>query len=95
MVLRHLAFAQQRFESYRAPVTRFCCTLKAYAWTLAIKAADQRRAKEDRARASSALRSLTAEELMGLAVFADYAEETVAFLRRFDKDDHDPAATSR
>jgi hypothetical protein len=92
-VLRHLAFAQQRFESYADPVTRFCCMIKAIAWMLAIKAADVRRNKEERARASSALRSLTAEELMGLAVSADYAEETVAFLRHFDKDDHDPAKT--
>ena len=51
--------------------------IKAIAWMLAIKAADVRRTKEERARASSALRSLTAEELMGLAVSADYAEETV------------------
>ena len=92
-VLRHLAFAQQRFESYSDPVTRFCCMIKAIAYTLAMKAADQRRNKEDRARAASALRSLSAEELMGLAVSADYAEETVAFLRRFDKYDHDPAKT--
>ncbi len=94
-VLRHLAFAQQRFESYSDPVTRFCCMIKAIAWMLAIKAADQRRTKEERARASEALRSLTGEELMGLAVSADYAEETVAFLRHFDKDDHDPAKTRR
>ena len=92
-VLRHLAFAQQRFESYSDPVTRFCCMIKAIAYTLAMKAADARRKKEDRARAASALRSLSAEELMGLAVSADYAEETVAFLRRFDKYDHDPAKT--
>ena len=92
-VLRHLALAQQRFESYSDPVTRFCCMIKAIAWMLAIKAADSRRTKEERERASAALRCLTAEELIGLAISADYAEETVAFLRLFDKDDHDPAKT--
>jgi hypothetical protein len=56
-------------------------------------ASDERMTLQTRLRADAALQEMTAKNLFTAAVTADYAAETVDFIRTFDCNDHDPART--
>ena len=92
-VLRHMSFAKQRFDSYAEPLRKVCCMLRAITMLLCHVAADARSTKEMRERAEAALRSFGPQELVSAGLTADYAAETLEFVRIFDCDDHDPAET--
>jgi len=94
-VLRHMSFAKQRFDSHAEPLRKFCCLIRAIAMLLAQVAADPRNDFGMRQRADNILQSMTPSELFTAGITADYAAETLDFVRRFDVDDHDPAVTPR
>ena len=91
--LRHLSFAKQRFDSYAAPLRKYCCLIRAIAALLAVTAADDRNEPGMRERAQNGLAAMTAKNIFTAGLTADYAEETVRFVRLFDAHDHDPAQT--
>ena len=94
-VMRHFAFAKQRFDSFAAPLRKYCCALHAIALLLAMVAADKRLQQKVRARAVTALEEMTEANLVTAGLSADYAEECADFIRIFDTDDHDISRTGR
>jgi hypothetical protein len=92
-VLRHFSYAKQRFDSFAAPLRKYCCMVNAIALLLATVATDMRQPAATRARAALSLEAMTFENLLTAGVSADYAEECADFIRQFDIDDHDPAVT--
>ena len=92
-VMRHFSYAKQRFDSFAAPLRKYCCMVNAIALLLATVASDKRQQAATRARAATSLEAMTFEKLLAAGVSADYAEECADFIRQFDVDDHDPALT--
>lgn len=92
-VLRHLSFAKQRFDSYAEPLRKVCCLIRAIVMLLCHIATDARLAKPMRDRAVTTLQSLGPKELVQAGLTADYAAETLEFVRLFDCGNHDPAKT--
>ena len=91
--LRHLSFAQPRFESFVVPRRRYVCLLRALPLLLAVRAGDMRLDAKVRAAAETALEAMTGADCFTAGLAGDYGEVCLEFLRKFDQTDHDPART--
>ena len=91
--LRHMSFAQPRFESFVVPRRRYVCLLRALPQLLAIRAGDQRQDPKIRAAAEAALEAMTGVDCFTAGLAGDFGEVCLEFLRKFDVTDHDPART--
>ena len=87
VVLKHLRFAKQRFDSSADPVAKVLATMLAYIGS------DQRHKPCDRERAKTLLKKLGSKFALAIGVSADWGLVTQAFLRIFDKSAHDIAKT--
>ena len=93
VVLRHLRFAKQRFDSSADPIAKVALMLLPLATMLAYIGSDERHKPCDRARAKAMLKKLDSKFALAIGVCADWGLITQAFLRLFDKNDHDIAKT--
>ena len=93
VVLKHLSFAKQRFDSSAAPIAKVAFMLLPLATMLAFIGSDERHKPCDRARAKETLKKLDSKFALAIGVCADWGLVTQAFLRLFDKNDHDIAKT--
>ena len=93
VVLKHLRFAKQRFDSAADPVAKVAFMLFPLATLLAFIGSDQRHKTCDRERAKALLKKLDSKFALAIAVSADWGLVTQAFLRLFDKNAHDIAKT--
>ncbi len=94
-VLRHLSFAQQRWDSTAEPHRKFCCMLTAFTMLLAMQASDERNDPRTRKRAQESLDDITPEALLTSGLTADYSAECLNFVRRFEPASYDPARIAR
>ena len=92
VVAKCMQFAKQRFDSVATPMRQFCCLLTAIAMLLAHAATDTRGKAPVRARARRRLQELP-DHIPTAGLCATYAEESIRFVRLFDKSQHDPART--
>ncbi len=92
-LLRHFSFVQPRFESFVGPRRKYVCLLTAIAMLLCNIANDPRQDKRKRERAVAALDAMTPQDIFDCGLAADFSEVCLAFLREFDVDDRDPAAS--
>ena len=93
VVLKHLRFAKQRFDSSADPIAKVALMLLPLATMLAFIGSDERHKPCDRARAKETLKKLDSKFALAIGVCADWGLITQAFLRLFDKNDHDIAKT--
>jgi len=93
-VMRHFSFAAHRFESMNEPRRKYACVLHAVVLLLADIAGDKRRKLEERKQAEESLDAMTTQDLLETGLAGDFAEEATRALRRFDKEDPDPALAS-
>ena len=93
VVLKHLRFAKQRFDSSADPIAKVALMLLPLATMLAFIGSDERHKPCDRARAKETLKKLDSKFALAIGVCADWGLVTQAFLRLFDKNDHDIAKT--
>ena len=91
--LRHMSFAQPRFESFVVPRRRYVCLLRALPQFLAIRAGDDRQLPKIRAAAEAALEAMTGSDCFTAGLAGDFGEVCLQFLRKLDVTDHDPAHT--
>lgn len=94
-VLKHFSFAKQRFDSFADPCAKLSVMLLPAASLLAFIASDSRVEAEKRARAKTMLKLFSPKFCLSLGVSADFGLLCSQFLRTFDKDDHDIAASAR
>ena len=94
VVLNHLAFAKQRMDSCADPLAKFCLMLLPMAVLLAFVASDERCSRPQRERAVALLKNFKPKFLHAAGVSADWGLICVAFLRLFDRFDHDIANSS-
>ena len=85
-VLRHLAFAKQRFDSCVGPARKFCILLAALAMLLISVACDWRADPKQRQRAQQQLDAMTPCRIVAAGLFADYTAASTSFVRFFDAD---------
>ena len=91
-VLKHFSWAKQRFDSTADPVAKVALMLVPIATLLAFVATDERHQSEDRNRATKLLKIMSKSEFcLTIGVFADWNIVLQAFLRLYDKSDHDIA----
>ena len=90
-VLRHFAFAKQRFDSGADPAAKVCLLLLPVVALLGYVASDVRNAKPQRERAVQCLRLFTPRFCTSLGLTADYSLVALEFIRLFDLADHDVA----
>ena len=95
VVLRHLSFAKHRFDSMADPVAKTACMLLPLCTLLSAVSCDVRVKPEKRARAVEGLKLFTPKCSLTLGVLADYGLLTAAFIRKYDKMDHDIACCAR
>ena len=93
VVLKHLRFAKQRFDSSADPIAKVAFMLLPLAAVLAFIGSDERSKPCERARANEMLKKLDSKLAFAIGVFADWGLVTQAFIRTFDKDEHDIAKT--
>ena len=93
VVLKHLRFAKQRFDSSADPVAKVAFMLLPIATMLACIGSDQRHKLCDRTRAKMLLKKLDSKFALAIGVSADWGLVTQAFIRLFDKTSHDIAKT--
>ena len=93
VVLKHLCFAKQRFDSPADPMAKVALMLLPLATMLAFIGSDERHKPCDRARAKAMLKKLDSKFALAIGVCADWGLTTQAFLRLFGKNDHDIAKT--
>ena len=93
VVLDHLRFAKQRFDSSADPMAKVAFMLLPIATLLAYIGSDNRHKKEDRERATRLLKKLDSKFALALGVSAGWGIVCQAFLRLFDKQNHDVAKT--
>ena len=93
VVLKHLRFAKQRFDSSADPVAKVAFMLLPLATMLAYIGSDERHKPCDRERAKTLLKKLDSKFALAIGVSADWGLVTQAFLRIFDKSAHDIAKT--
>ena len=93
VVLKHLRFAKQRFDSSADPMAKVAFMLLPLATLLAFIGSDERHKPCDRERAKSLLKKLDSRFALAIGVSADWGLVCQAFLRLFDKTDHDIAKT--
>lgn len=91
VVLRHFGFAKQRFDSTADPQGKLALMLLPVCTLLAFISSDERHAKEQRDRARAMMQNFTPKFCVALGVSADWGLVCQAFLRLFDKSDHDIA----
>ena len=94
VVLKHLRFAKQRFNSCADPVAKVAFMLLPIATLLAMASADQRRKREERERAEQLLRRFESKLCLAIGLSADWGIICEAFLRLFDKRGHDIAKSA-
>ena len=95
VVLRHMSYAKHRFDSMADPVAKAAVMLLPICTLMSIVSCDQRVAKDKRERAASALRLFTPKFCLSLGALADYNLLTQSFIRKFDCQHHDIAASER
>ena len=93
VVLKHLRFAKQRFDSSADPVAKVAFMLLPIATMLAYMGSDKRHKLCDRNRAKMLLKKLDSKFALAIGVSADWGLVTQAFIRLFDKTSHDIAKT--
>ena len=93
VVLKHLSFAKQGFDSVADPIAKVAFMLLPLATMLAFIGSDERHKLCDRVRAKATLKKLDSKFALAIGVCADWGLVTQAFLRLFDKNDHDIAKT--
>ena len=94
VVLKHLRFAKQRFDSSADPMAKLGFMLLPVATMLAYIGSDERHQAKDRERAKTLLKKLDSKFALAIGVSADWGLVTQAFIRLFDKNSHDIAKTS-
>ena len=94
VVLKHLRFAKQRFNSAADPVAKVAFMLMPIATLIAYTSSDQRRNCHEQARAKALLRKLESKFCLALGLSADWGIVCEAFLRLFDKKGHDIAKSA-
>ena len=94
VVMKHFAFAKHRFDSTVDPKAKVALLLLPLCVLWAVLASDNRTKKEKREAARQALKFVDSMNAMALGVSADWGILFEAFLRIFDTDDHDIAATT-
>jgi len=96
IVLKHLAFAKQRFDSFATPAAKLAIMLLPVAMMLSLISSDQRVDTERRTRALNTLKLLSASKFCtALGLEADYGLLVINFLRKFDCGNHDIACSAR
>ena len=93
IVLRHLSFARQRMDSSSDPLAKICCMLLPVALLLSLISCDERCLKDQRDRAIEMLKQFKPKFMLQAGVAADWGLVGTAFLRLFDKLDHDIACS--
>ena len=93
VVLRHLRFAKQRFDSVADPMAKVAFMLLPLGTLLAFIGSDERHKPDMRARALKLLKKLDSNIALVIGLSADWGIVTQAFLRLFDKTSHDIAKT--
>ena len=93
-ILKHFSFAKQRFDSFVGPRRKYICLLQAIVMLLCGLAGDPRQSKDIRDRAEEALDAITPADTLACGMAADFAEECLDFIRRFDVGDHDCAKSA-
>ena len=93
VVLKHLSFAKQRFDSAADPMAKVAFMLLPLATMLAYIGSDERHKLCDRERAKKMLKKLDSKFALAVGVCADWGLVTQAFIRLFDKNEHDIAKT--
>ena len=89
IVLRHLALAKQRMDSCADPIAKFCLMLMPIALLLSFKSSDERTPSECRERAAALLAKFQPKFLLAAGASADWGLICNAFLRLFDRLQHD------
>jgi hypothetical protein len=92
-IMRHVSFAEPRFESEASPLRKFVCMITAAGICLAYVANDQRESGVKRKVAAELLESMRSEQIVAYGLAGDFTDEALRFLRYFDVYDHDPART--
>ena len=93
VVLQHLRFAKQRFDSVADPMAKVAFMLLPLATMLAFVGSDERHKPCDRERAKELLKKLDSKFALAIGLSADWGLVTQAFIRLFDKNSHDIAKT--
>ena len=91
VVLRHLSFAKQRFDSFADPCAKLSVMLLPVCVLLAFIGSDERNPPVRRKRAAVLLKLFTPKFCLALGMSADYGLLCSEFLRHFDCVDHDIA----
>ena len=73
-IMRHYAYAPQRFESWANPMRKYACTLNAVALLLADVAGDERQTKQRREMAQQCLDAMTPRDLWETGIVGDFGE---------------------
>ena len=89
VVLNHLAYAKIRMDSAADPLAKLCLMLMPVALLLSFISADERCKPEQRKRAQEVLSKFQPKFLIGAGVSADWGLICMAFLRLFDRLNHD------
>ena len=89
VVLDHLAYAKVRMDSTADPLAKLCLMLMPIAYMLSFIAADERINGAQRARACEVLAKFQPKCCIGAGVSADWGLICIAFLRLFDRLNHD------
>ena len=89
VVLRHLAYAKVRMDSTADPLAKLCLMLMPAALLLSFISADERCGSAQRDRARHLLSKFQPKFLIGAGVSADWGLICIAFLRLFDRLNHD------
>ena len=93
VVLKHLRFAKQRFDSSADPMAKVAYMLLPLATLLAFIGSDERHKLCDRERAKTLLKKLDSKFALAIGVSADWGLVRQAYLRLFDTTMHDIAKT--
>ncbi len=93
-ILKHFSFVKTRFESFVGPRRKYICLLQAIVMLLCSIADDQRMPKDRRDRAEAALDAITPSDVIACGLAADYSEICLAFVRKSDTNNHDPALSA-
>ena len=89
VVLHHLAYAKIRMDSAADPLAKLCLMLMPVALLLSFISADERCKPVQRDRAREVLSKFQPKFLIGAGVCADWGLICMAFLRLFDRCNHD------
>ena len=84
VVLKHMRFAKQRFDSAADPIAKVAFMLLPLATMLAYIGSDERHKLAARQRAKELLKKLDSKFSLAIGVSADWGLVTQAFIRLFD-----------